>query len=145
MKAILVLCLIFVSALAGPFTWKSCGTSSDHFQPTNVVMSPYPAVAGTNVTTHATGAQDETVTGGSWTTTVYLGVLPVETYKGPACELIPGCPCPCKSGHYTTSLTLAVPSFALTDTYTGKFTAVDQNGAQLVCIEYTFDIVNNGV
>jgi len=139
MKAVFVL-LALISVAFAQFSWSSCGTSSDHFKVQSVVMVPYPAEAGENVTVHAYGTQDETVTGGTWTTTVYLDGFQVQSDSGNVCDLIPHCPCPCPAGSYTSSQTLYVSDFAVTDTYTGKYVASDQNGNELSCISYTFQI-----
>jgi len=143
LSIVLALCAIgVVAALPSGFSWSSCGTSSDHFKVSSVVMTPYPAIAGENVTVHAYGVQDETVTGGTWTTTVYLDGFEVQSDSGNVCDLIPNCKCPCAAGTYTTTQTLAVSSIAPSDTYTGQYVAEDQNGDELSCISYTFQIQN---
>jgi len=126
----------------GGFSWQTCGSSSDHYQVDSVVMAPYPAMQGQNVTVHAHGSQDETVSGGTWQTKVYLDGWNVQTITGGVCDLIPNCPCPCPAGSYTTSQSVYVPSFSPSGTYTGKYTASDQNGEPLTCISYTFQIGN---
>eukprot|EP01119_Soliformovum_irregulare_P021121 TRINITY_DN697_c0_g1_i1.p1 TRINITY_DN697_c0_g1~~TRINITY_DN697_c0_g1_i1.p1 ORF type:complete len:139 (-),score=24.86 TRINITY_DN697_c0_g1_i1:50-466(-) len=137
MKVVILTLAIVAQCFAG-FTWSSCGTG--HFKADSVVMAPYPAVRGQNVTTHAHGVQDETVTGGTWSTTVYKYGVPLQTDSGKSCDLIPNCPCPCPAGTYTSSQTLTVPSFAPSGDYTGTFKAVDQNGNLLTCINYAFAI-----
>jgi len=103
-------------------------------------MAPYPAIRGENVTVHSHGVQDETVTGGTWVTKVYYDGFNVQSDSGAVCDLIPNCPCPCQSGSYTTSQNLYVKSFSPSGSYTGKYTAMDQNGQELACISYTFAI-----
>jgi len=122
------------------FSWQSCGTSSDQFQVSSVIMAPYPAQSGQNVTVHSQGYQDETISGGTWDTKIYWHGFEVQEDSGSVCILIPNCPCPCPAGHYTTSQSLYVTSLAPSGQYTGKYVATDQNGAELACISYTFEI-----
>jgi len=103
-------------------------------------MAPYPAQRGKNVTIHAHGVQDETITSGTWEAKVYLDGINVQSDSGSVCDLIPNCPCPCPAGTYTSSQSLYVKLFAPSGTYTGKYTAADQNGATISCISYTFQI-----
>jgi len=105
-----------------------------------MTMAPYPALASQNVTTHAMGDQKVTVSGGTWIATTSLFGVVVNTNKGNACDLIPGCPCPCPAGHYTSVLSLPVPWYTPSDRYDGQFKAVDSNGKSLSCINYSFDI-----
>lgn len=59
-------------------------------------MAPYPVQPGKNVVVTAHGFQDETVTGGTWDTKIYLWGVEVQHDSGHVCGLIPNCPCPCK-------------------------------------------------
>jgi len=134
-----LLIALFSLGFAAPFVWKSCDPNSV-FQVDSMTMAPYPARADQNVTTHAHGSQKQTVSGGTWTAVTSLDGIPVNTNNGNACDLIPGCPCPCASGSYTSVLSLPVPWFTPSGRYEGKFTATDQNGNSLSCISYQFDI-----
>jgi len=133
-----LLLIAVVSASKGPFTWKTCDTGM--FTISNVVMTPYPAIANKNVTVSVTGALTETVSGGAWSTEVTLKGIDVQDFKGNTCDLIPNCPCPCSPGNYVAVLTLPVAWFALTNTYNGHYVAKDQNGKVIACIDYVFDI-----
>jgi len=103
-------------------------------------MTPYPPVPGTNVTVTTVGTQDETVTSGTWVDKIYYGIFPVQTLTGNVCDLIPKCPCPCGPGTYTSIQYNPVPSYAPSGSYSGQYTAEDQNGNELSCISYTFQI-----
>jgi len=147
MKAVFLLCAFFIlpifagQIVQASFKWTSCGTAADHFQVQAVAFSPDPAIRGQNVTTRATGYQDETVTGGTWETKVYYGFLPVDSFSGPVCALIPTCKCPCPSGTYTTVQSLPVIAIAPPGLYNGKYQAWDQNNQQLTCIAYEFNVL----
>mmetsp|Transcript_27470 Transcript_27470/g.30592 ORF Transcript_27470/g.30592 Transcript_27470/m.30592 type:complete len:148 (-) Transcript_27470:48-491(-) len=147
MKFFLCLALFLATVISvDPLKWEICDTGAT-FQANQVTMTPYPAVAGKPVTVHTDGYETKANTAGDWSTTVYLDGLPVTSYKGSICNppIIPNCACPCAPGNHTTELTLNVPSFAITDSgYSGKFTAYDENKALILCIKYTFSIVNNG-
>jgi len=80
------------------------------------------------------------VTGGTWDTKVYLGIIKVMEFHGNVCDLIPDCPCPCPKGNYTTYQSLGSPGFSPKGTYTGRYTAVDQNGNNMTCIAYSFEM-----
>jgi len=111
-------------------------------QKANVVMQPYPALIGKNVTTLATGTDSATITAGTWSTAVKKFGVTVESYSGNICDLVPTCPCPCPPGKYTTVLVLPVPSFAFSGRYTGEFRATTADSKSVVCIDYAFDIAS---
>mmetsp|Transcript_12816 Transcript_12816/g.14234 ORF Transcript_12816/g.14234 Transcript_12816/m.14234 type:complete len:150 (-) Transcript_12816:81-530(-) len=143
---IVLVALVSIGSSATPFEWKLCMQSDNpSFKVTSVVMEPYPAIAGKMATVHSTGMKTEAETGGTWSTTVLLDGLPVHHFTGSICDppLIPSCPCPCKPGNYTTSQSMEVPSYAITDTYTGQYIAKDENGKLVSCISYEFSIENN--
>jgi len=121
------------------FTWKNC-SNNPHFQVQQVIMTPYPAVKGANVTVHAHGFQDETVSSGTWDTKIYYYGIEVQHDSGGVCDLIPNCACPCKSGAYTTSQSVYVTEIAPSGSYTGVYSATDQSGQVLACISYAFEI-----
>jgi len=104
-------------------------------------MNPYPAKAGANATTYGKGTQSGTISSGTWTATTSLFGVVVNTNNGSVCDLVPSCPCPCPSGDYTTILSIPVPWYALSDSYTGTFNAVDGSGKVITCLTYQFDIV----
>jgi len=153
MKSFIALCVLSfivyvncksIASLVPPtpagFTWSSCGTAKDHFKIDSLVMVPYPPVRGQNVTVHAYGTQDETVSGGHWSTSVYWDGINVQTVSGKTCDLIPNCPCPCAAGTYTTSQTTVVSDLAPSGSYTGNFIAKDQNKQQMSCVNYAFQL-----
>jgi len=133
-------CAVEVSEPDAPFSWKSCGSASDGFQVETMVMTPYPPVPGKNVTVTITGQQSVTINGGTWGVTIYYGRIPVQKESGQVCELNPDCPCPCAPGHYSLAQSFLVPSVSPSGEYTGKYTANNKDGKQLVCLDFSFTI-----
>eukprot|EP01123_Difflugia_compressa_P000771 TRINITY_DN1089_c0_g1_i4.p1 TRINITY_DN1089_c0_g1~~TRINITY_DN1089_c0_g1_i4.p1 ORF type:complete len:147 (+),score=17.15 TRINITY_DN1089_c0_g1_i4:53-493(+) len=127
-------------AMSDPFKWSVCTSDAYPFSVSSVAMDPYPAVAGKNVTIHASGTGATSVSGGSWSMVVKLLGIPVQSYTGLTCSLAPTCPCPCPPGSYTISISIAVPSFSPPGSYTAETIVKDQTGQQLSCIDATFDI-----
>jgi len=119
------------------FKWTSCASANDGFQVTNVTMPDDPT-RGKNVTVYTTGNQIETVSGGNWTTKVYLGFLLVDTFQGSVCSLS-GIHCPSAPGIYTFAQSFPIPIYAPDGGYSGKYVAYDQNGKELGCVNYTFN------
>ena len=71
--------------------------------PTNIRYIP-PRFAKWRCNRSSNYLQDETVTGGTWTTTVYLDGFQVQQDNGEVCALIPNCPCPCAGIHRQTGV-----------------------------------------
>mmetsp|Transcript_30081 Transcript_30081/g.75719 ORF Transcript_30081/g.75719 Transcript_30081/m.75719 type:complete len:146 (-) Transcript_30081:121-558(-) len=144
MKTFIVLSCLLACAFAATFvpstlTWSDCGSGA-HFKATNVTMSPDPPTHGDSVTVTAVGTNDEALSGGDWSTKVKLGPITVGSFTGKVCDAMVGCKCPCPAGQQTSATTLTVPAIAPKGTYKGQFTATDQNGNQLMCIAYTFQM-----
>jgi len=144
MRTLLFVAAFMLTVFADPFDWSNCDTSS-LFQPSSVKMNPYPAVSGQNVSVYTLGTDSDTTTGGTWQTQVKKFGIVVQTYSGNLCDLLPNCPCPCPAGQHTSVVTLPVPSFAFSGRYSGEFTAVNEAGDSVVCVDYSFDITSGFV
>eukprot|EP01120_Amphizonella_sp_Union-15-10_P014690 TRINITY_DN721_c0_g2_i1.p1 TRINITY_DN721_c0_g2~~TRINITY_DN721_c0_g2_i1.p1 ORF type:complete len:145 (-),score=17.93 TRINITY_DN721_c0_g2_i1:39-473(-) len=144
MKAVLILLAIISVTFAAPFQWQLC-PGSNHFQPSDVTLVPYPALPGRYATLHITGTLDDSVDGGAWTNTLYQNDVAIQTTNGNTCSLIANCPCSCPAGHRTIEKSFIIPSTLPAGTLTGRLEASFDNrrisGGRLICITYTFQVL----
>jgi len=139
-KVIFFLVALVAIAAAGEFEWENCDESS-HFIASSASMSPYPPKKGSTVTITTAGVFDETVSGGTFTSTTYRGSSKMASNSGNVCDgLAKTCPCPCKGGSVTLSQTQTINAFAPTGEYTTEYKSYDQNGQPLACLKYSFTI-----
>eukprot|EP01103_Thecamoeba_quadrilineata_P001096 TRINITY_DN10970_c0_g1_i1.p1 TRINITY_DN10970_c0_g1~~TRINITY_DN10970_c0_g1_i1.p1 ORF type:complete len:146 (-),score=19.21 TRINITY_DN10970_c0_g1_i1:161-598(-) len=139
----LLLILSFVAVCLGStLTWDNCQPNT--FNVTSMTMNPDPAVPGKSLTFTGTANQQTDITGGTWSTTVYLGGAPLQTFTGNNCQgLLPNCPCPCNGPVTNQAFTLTVPVSIATPhgaTLNGKLTAVDSTNTQFACVTYQFNV-----
>eukprot|EP01120_Amphizonella_sp_Union-15-10_P014689 TRINITY_DN721_c0_g1_i2.p1 TRINITY_DN721_c0_g1~~TRINITY_DN721_c0_g1_i2.p1 ORF type:complete len:144 (-),score=14.16 TRINITY_DN721_c0_g1_i2:39-470(-) len=143
MRAILILLAIISVTTAAPFQWQLC-PGSNHFQPSDVTLVPYPAIAGRYATIHITGTLDDAINGGAWTNILYQNDVAIQTTRGNTCTLVANCPCSCAAGHRTIENSFIIPS-TVSGTVTGRLEANFDNihisGGRLICITYTFQVL----
>eukprot|EP00753_Platysulcus_tardus_P006513 PLAT14268.1.p2 GENE.PLAT14268.1~~PLAT14268.1.p2 ORF type:complete len:139 (-),score=46.05 PLAT14268.1:394-810(-) len=128
--------LLLAVAASASMSWKSCAKSTPHCPVSKVTMSPEPATKGQNVTFSVTCDSDETITGGTITSTVtYMGIQ-VKKFTSNVCNG----QCPVAPGTHTTGSGAPIPTSAPSGTYGLNIVAVDQNNAPLECLDITFKV-----
>eukprot|EP00026_Physarum_polycephalum_P020798 Phypoly_transcript_23611.p1 GENE.Phypoly_transcript_23611~~Phypoly_transcript_23611.p1 ORF type:complete len:160 (+),score=28.23 Phypoly_transcript_23611:62-481(+) len=133
MKSLILLAFVLMISAAFGQEWTNCGTSSDKFQLSTVTITPNPIVKGQNVTISVTGTMEETVTSGTASVKVEYGIITVFNKDESICDP-PVLPCPIPQGPWTKVYTVLLPGDAPGGTYKAQSTVVDQNNAQLLCV-----------
>lgn len=128
------------AAATTKMTWTSCSAASSPCPPSNVTMSPDPAVRGKDVTFSLTcDGTGPAVTGGKSTNIIYLfGIKVLEVTKD-LCTLTK---CPIEPGVHTISGGMTVPSITPTNEPLKMVqTNTDQNGNQINCVNIMYEVV----
>lgn len=115
---------------------RASGIPSDHFQVTNIVISPDNPQAGDTLTLVLSGTVDETVSSGSVSLSFLWGHIAVAQKDMPLCDGLGtlGVKCPLAPGPLQTKSSFVLPQDIPSGSYTAKLRAVDQNGEEVVCV-----------
>lgn len=131
----------------------NCGKPGDHFNATNVTISPDPPVQGSPALLLAQGTVDEVITGGAASLTVYLNNFPLYNAAATTCGNttitlplgmgsidIDGFQCPTTVGEQqNVTMSLTLPTGIPTGTYTVLLSGQDQGKANVFCMNGTFN------
>ena len=137
-----VLAVVCCAVAAHATVWTNCGTSSDHINVNNVVMTPDPPVRSTAVNITMWGVLDEKVTDGNMVLSITYAGMQVYTQSADVCTLSVG-GCPLSPGNVEGTVIVpasALPPFAPPGTYSGNAKLTDQNGQELACIDINFTL-----
>ncbi|KAK5583093.1 hypothetical protein RB653_004683 [Dictyostelium firmibasis] len=139
----LLLAILLILALVTPsFTqvWSNCGTAADKFQITSVVLDPPTPVKGQPITISASGDLDETVTGGTVSVKVKYGFITLINKSEGICSSQDPLSCPIAAGPYSKTITETIPADAPSGKYTGNVVIVDQNNAEIACVDVDINL-----
>jgi len=114
--------------------WSSCAKSGDILSDVSVAISPNPPVKGEDVTVTASGKFSSTVTSGTANVVIEVLGIPVINKNIDLCTASPKVTCPIPAGQQSITITELIPGSVPSGEYTGKVTAVNQNGEEITCV-----------
>ncbi|GAM21991.1 hypothetical protein SAMD00019534_051660 [Acytostelium subglobosum LB1] len=143
-KSFIAICLLFV-VVANADIWTNCGTPSDKFTITNVVITPDPPIKGQEIVVSASGTLSETVTGGTAHMTVKYGFITVLNKQENLCD-IPNSPypCPIAAGPYSRTVNATIPGNVPGGSYKINVVLNDENNAEIACIDVAVKFEGKG-
>ena len=124
-----------LTVVDGPHFW-SCGTSADKMHVNRITISPPTPKAGDEITISATGTSDEQITGGSLKYVAGLDGIPLIHGTKALCHVLGKAhlTCPVAAGPIDIGYSVKLPSFVPAGNYSATAHALDQNGAELLCM-----------
>lgn len=138
-------------AVNGQATWKDCGSPGSHGKISKIDIVPSTPVKGSTFSINGEGTIDEAVPSGKYSLSIHLNGIPVFSHTGDGCspEVVKlplgmgeidygGLKCPAGPGTVDLGLKVTVGKSAPSGKYSATTTAVDNNGAQILCAEVDF-------
>mmetsp|Transcript_20935 Transcript_20935/g.31164 ORF Transcript_20935/g.31164 Transcript_20935/m.31164 type:complete len:149 (+) Transcript_20935:726-1172(+) len=133
---------LYLTCFVSADIWSNCGSSSDDFQVSNVLISPDPPIKGAPLNLVVNGTLSKTVTGGSVSAKLKYGFITIVDKTEPICELQKGV-CPIASGVYGTNQTVVVPDAIPNGKYIAHVEATDQDANQILCVDINVKFSSN--
>jgi len=115
--------------------WKSCGSSADHYKIYSVNVYPSTPRIGHNLTINIAGQLDETVYFGYGSVVLQWNSVPILNCTKDLCNTDPSIKCPIPPGVFDYSHNVTLSGNLIPGHYTGTVTLVDQNAAELCCVD----------
>eukprot|EP00475_Leptophrys_vorax_P020352 TRINITY_DN2782_c0_g1_i3.p1 TRINITY_DN2782_c0_g1~~TRINITY_DN2782_c0_g1_i3.p1 ORF type:complete len:591 (-),score=162.89 TRINITY_DN2782_c0_g1_i3:2053-3825(-) len=119
-----------------PFTTCSTGDIT----PSSLDVTPFPPVAGKDVTITAQGQLSKDLTEGSFELDVALDGITLVKKTGDVCTFSPSFKCPQKAGAVKIDYTVNVPSIAPAGHYTATLKANHADSTPIICVSVNFDL-----
>jgi len=141
-RAVIGILLLSMLAVATASSWKSCGAPGDHGIVKSVQLYPDPPQRTVDETVNLQGTVDEQVTSGSVTIVITYTPIGIQVFSQTwaICNVVS---CPVAPGPISANLTIpgsAIPSFAPSGAYVSRGTILDQNSAEIICVDTSFNL-----
>jgi hypothetical protein len=140
MRAVFLLGLIALAtaATAANIPFTNCGASNDQATVQSVSATPWPPVQGQTISVTVSATSLEQITGGNYDMKIYFMGIQVNDQTGTLASL--GAKLPIAPGPFTVSYSQAVPTLPIHGQVQIVWSATDQSGAPLVCVQITTTI-----
>jgi len=117
--------------------YSLCNTTTPLISIQTVESNEWPPKKGTTMLVNVTGVLSKEVTAGTWTETIHVSGFPLPPTSGDLSEVKP---LPWEKGEIEFDLTSDIPSSAPSASYDVQIKAVDQDKAQIFCVDLTFNL-----
>lgn len=134
---LLAVCVLALVAFVAAEDWWLCDKAAPyHLKIDSLTFDPSPLQVGKPFSLTLKGNLDKSIRGGKSTMDVsYLGVK-ILSKTVMNCDYPALFKCPTDVGPHTYSISDTIPAVTPRGTYSGKLSAVDQDGEQIICIQF---------